>query len=301
MILLLGFLWVGRAQAEPDAQERGERAALEARVAELERLLSRGEAQELPSASAQGGLRVEVGERVRHAVAIGGPVEVGGLVRGTAVGLGGDVRVEPGGQVEGDAVALGGEVQIEEGAQVSGRTLALSPLGSALSLLGLPGEGGLGALWTSLARRLALLLVFVAAGTVASSLWPRQIEEIGRRLSERPFWYGIVGATLSAGLGLGALVFALTIIGLPLSLLFLFVLGLAWLLGTVAACRSVGRAVARRGPVPEERAWLLGAGVFVLLAMLPGLGSVVALLIGLPAAGAAVVAGLDPQPRPRSW
>lgn len=278
-----------------------EAPALEERVELLERLLLVDDEPELPSASARGGVRVHVNQAVRNAVGLGGPVEIAGSVRGHAVGLGGDVYVEPGGQVDGDAVALGGEVRVDEGGEVTGRTLALTPQESARSLFGLPGSAGPGRMFERLARRFAVLLGFVAAGTLAISLWPDQVDEIGRRLSDRPFWYGIAGAVLTMALLLGAVVFALTVIGLPLSLLFVFVLGLAWLMGLVAACRSVGRRLLKSSEYGEVGAWLVGASLFIVVAMVPALGTVVVMLIGFPAVGAAVVAGLSREPAPRSW
>jgi len=256
---------------------------------------------ELPSASGRGGVRVQVSETVRNAVGLGGPVGVAGSVRGHAVGLGGDVHVEPGGQVDGDAVSLGGQVRIDEGGAVTGRTLALTPQESASSFFGLPGQDGLSGLVERLSRRLALLLGFVAAGTLAISLWPDQVDEIGRRLSDRPFWYGIAGAVLTMALLLGALFFGVTVIGIPLALLFVFVLGLSWLMGLVAACRSVGRRLLKRSDHGEVGTWLVGAALFIVLAMVPALGTVVVMLIGFPAVGAAVVAGLSRDPAPRSW
>lgn len=304
LLLLIGL--VGPTRAEQPAVEAadpsaGEREALEERVALLERLLLVEAGDELASTSGQGGVSVPVGEVVRNAVGLGGPVEVGGSVRGHAVGLGGDVTVQQGGQVDGDAVALGGEVLIQDGGQVTGRTLALSPQESASRLLILPGADGLAGMAGTLARRLAMLLAFVAAGTLAISLWPGQVDEIGRRLSDRPFWYGIAGAVLTMALLIGATVLTVTVIGIPIALLFVFVLGLAWLMGLVAACRSVGRHLSKRFQFDETASWLLGALLFVVLAMVPALGTIMVMLIGFPAAGAAVVASLSQEPAPRSW
>ncbi|MCK6507526.1 hypothetical protein L6R53_29865, partial [Myxococcota bacterium] len=276
-------------------------AELERRLADLEDQLGAPAQGGPPSVSGRGGLRVDREQVVRDAVGLGGPVEVSGTVMGTAVGLGADVRVEPGGQVHGDAVSLGGEVVVEEGGSVAGRSLQIGPDDGAEVLLAVPGEGGLSALLHTLARRLAMLLAFVSAGTLALSMWPRQVDEIADRLGDRPFWYGMAGAVLTGALGLGAVVMTLTVIGLPVAVLFLVVLSLAWLMGLVAACRTVGRRLGVAVEQGDLRAWLVGAAVFAVLALVPLAGTLVALVLGFPAVGAAVVAGLSGERPARQW
>ena len=297
--------------ARPSAPQAGSarqgapgRSALD-RVAELERRLTTLESQQqppgLPSRSGRGGVRVETDETVQDAVGLWGPVLVAGTVRGTAVGLGSDVLVQDGGRVEGDAVSLGGKVTVAPGGDLSGQAVELGPVEGAEAALGLPDPHNLRSYVRAMGRRLALLLAFLAAGTLALTTWPQQVDEVALRLSDRPFWYGMTGAVLTVGLGLGAGLMALTVIGLPLAVLFLMVLGLAWLIGLVALCRTVGRRLGPSMGRADVTAWLLGAAVFSLLSLVPVLGIVVALLMGFPAVGAAVVGGLSREQHVRQW
>lgn len=298
----------GRAQVDVDDQEGSaldkalDRVAeLEHRLANLEDRVEAPRQDALPSVSGRGGISIPVSDVVRDAVGLGGPVEVSGTVRGTAVGLGADVLVREGGTIDGDAVSLGGDVVVEPGGQIAGRSLQLGPEEGAELVLAMPGDGGLGDLARSLGRRLAFLLAFISAGTLAISTWPDQVDDISQRLSDRPFWYGMAGAVLTAALGMGAVVLTLTVIGLPIAVLFLVVLGLAWLMGLVAVCRTAGRRLGFAADKGDAIAWLGGAALFAVLVMVPVLGTVIALVIGFPAVGAAVVAGLSRERPAREW
>lgn len=273
---------------------------LERRLAELEGQLSTKEDPDRPqSRSGRGGLTIAVDELVRDAVGLGGPVDVAGTVEGNAVGLGGDVRVRDGGKVDGHAVSFGGEVVVEPGGTLTGEALELDVEDGATVALAVPRPDDWTGTLRDLARRFALLLGLAAAGTLAVTLWPRQVDEVARRITTRPFWYGIAGAALTTALTLGASVLAITVIGLPVSVLFLFVLALAWLVGVSAVCRVAGERLpggASRSPLA---AYLVGAGLLALISMVPVLGSAVTVLLALPAVGAAVVAGLSDEPEDR--
>ena len=201
--------------ASPAVEASPAETAARDRVAELERRLSSLEAQQAeptegpPSRSGRGGVRVAVDEVVQDAVGLWGPVEVAGTVRGTAVGLGADVLVHDGGRVEGDAVSLGGQVRVEPGGALGGHAVELGPVEGAEAALALPDAHDLGGYVRALARRAAFLLAFLAAGTLALSTWPGQVDEVALRLSDRPFWYGITGAVLTLGLSMGAWVLGL--------------------------------------------------------------------------------------------
>lgn len=287
--------------ARPPSGEAAHIEALEARIAEIEGRLRGGSPSEGPPSVSGRGVRVDPSEVVLDAVGLGGPVEVAGTVRGNAVGLGADVVVHDGAAVDGHAVALGGDVRVEPGASVTGRQLSLDVEEGAESALAIPVSGDLARFGRSMARRLALLLVFAAAGTLAVAMWPQQIDEVSARISDRPFWYGMAGAALTAGLGLGAVVMSITIIGLPIALLFLVVLSLAWLVGMAAVCRTAGRRLAFARQRGDTAAYLAGAALVAVLAMVPAVGTILALAIGFPAVGAAVVAGLSNERHRRDW
>jgi hypothetical protein len=253
---------------------------------------------------------IEADEVVAEAVSLTGPVDVYGRVLGNAVGMGADVRVHPGGRVDGDAVSLGGRVDVRDGGIVSGDRVALgdpggAPAGPAAAAaispaapLISPGSidhlAMLGQL-RDLARRIAVLLSFAAAGVLVVGFWPRQVDHVAALVSTRPVWYGFVGAVLGALLLGGATLLGLTIIGLPLSLLLVLALAGGGLLGFV----SLGKAIGARFPgVSEQGGWLaflVGAGLLTAVAFLPWFGPALIGLLVLPALGAALASRFGNQ------
>lgn len=250
-------------------------------------------------------------ETVAEAVSLTGPVDVYGHVLGNAVGMGADVRVHRGGRVDGDAVSLGGRIDVREGGIVVGDRVALGstpldadPPASAAALLPaatpLISQGSIDHLamldqLRDLARRVAVLLSFAAAGVLVVGFWPRQVDHVAELVSSRPVWYGFVGGVLGVLLLGGALVLGLTVIGLPLSLLLVLALAGSGLLGFV----SLGKAIGARFPgVREQGGWLaflVGAGLLTAVAFLPWVGPALIGLLVLPALGAALASRFGNQ------
>ncbi len=292
------------APAEP-GPGADELADLEARLAAVEARLDALEAggaglAEEPTAEAveadgsapdlvrwDGAVEVPEGEVVGEAVSYTGPVVVRGTVRGDAVSFASDVRVTATGRVEGDAVSFGGGVTVDPGGRVDGDRVALGRDGSALTGAFTPARTGM-ALVHGIARRLALLLAAMGIGVLVAGLWPDRVERIAERLAQRPFWYGVAGAVLLGVGGLAGVAFALTIVGIPLTMVILALLGIGWLLGSVALCRLLGARLAPMEGRPSWAPFLVGAGLLAALGLVPGVGPVVLILAALPAVGAAV-------------
>ena len=238
-------------------------AAVEARLAELER----ASASAPPSTGSRTGpagtevlsltgpVVVEPGMVVAEAVSLTGPVDVYGHVLGNAVGLAADVTVHPGGWVRWRRGSIGGRVAVAEGATVLGDKLAMgaeeraasSPLaveGALTSMHGvIPDGSATGEALISgvrqLARRLAVLLGLAAAGVLVVGFLPRHVDGVVDRLTRRPFWHTFLGGFWGLLLR-GALLLALTIIGLPISLLLLLAVAAGGLLGIVGVGTAIG-------------------------------------------------------------
>ena len=273
------------------------------RVKELEARLRVVESRDLPRAGATvevaldpgihtGPLIVAIGERLEQAVAFGGPVDVHGDVVGDAVSVGSDVLVRSTGVVEGNAVAVGGNVVVEPGGHVAGDRVALGEPNAVTSVAGAFGDASPKGLMRGVFRQLSVLSCLMGAGVLLMGLWPQNVERVARPLGDRPFWYAIAGAILTASFVVGSGLLAITLVGIPLAVLLSIVLAVAWLLGVVALCKAIGE----RFPVLERRgAWatfLAGAVILGAVSLLPYVGPLLIVLVGFPAVGAALLTRL---------
>jgi hypothetical protein len=290
--------------AAPDDSDVTKEQLLE-RVKELEARLRVVESRDLPLAGNvsvtpvqdpgvryAGTLLVPSGERLPKAVAFGGPVDVEGAVSGDAVSVGSDVVVRSTGIVEGNAVAVGGNVVVEPGGQVEGDRVAIGEPNATASFAGAFGDRTPNGVVRGLFRQLSVLSCLMGAGVLLMGLWPQNVERVARPLGDRPFWYAIAGAILTASFVVGSGLLAITLVGIPLAVLLSIVLAVAWLLGVVALCKAIGE----RFPVLERSgAWatfLAGAVILGAVSLVPYLGPMLIVLVGFPAVGAALLTRL---------
>lgn len=275
-----------------------------------------------PIATQGGGLVVAADASREGTVSFGGPVDVfgvvdgdvvsmggavrvhdGGVVDGSVVSVGGDVWVDGGAVVEGDAVSIGGRVHVDPEGEVGGDQVAAGPGGElplGASVLGVDrrveiedadeDEGWSALGWLhGLVRRFSLGLAFAGAGVLLVGIWPRQVARVGAVLPGNLLWYGLAGAILAAALSVTSALFAVTIIGLPLSLLVLGLLAAGWMLGLVALCTAVGERMPWSQGKGAWAAFLVGAGLLAAITFVPWLGVAVVMALGFPALGAALM------------
>lgn len=171
-------------------------------------------------------------------VAIGGDIEVFGLVEGDVVSVGGEVFVRPGGAVEGDVVSLGGEISRDPGARILGSDIDLHVLpGWAMDLLR-PGVGHLPL------RALATFLVLGALCLLAlfvDLFWGGRASGLTSVVRDR-FWSSLgIGLIVLLLAPPTILLLAVTLIGIPLAVLAPPFLFLGLLVGFVLVARQVGQ------------------------------------------------------------
>ncbi len=186
-------------------------------------------------------------------VVLDGPVTIGGQVGGDVIALHGPIRLLATAQVTGNVMA-GGNLIVVDGAQVSGevrRDVGFTLAGPV---------GVLGALLVSAAVAISILVV----GLLGLLLAPRGLERTAEAARTAPFAVAGWGVALAVGVPIGAVVLAVTIVGLPLGLALLLGVGLLWLLGQAAVTYAIGRLVVR---APRSRVgalfagWAIGAAV----------------------------------------
>lgn len=263
---------------------------------------------------------------VRDAVVLGNDLVVEGLVAGDAVALGGDVFVADGARIDGDAVALGGRVSIAPGGQAFRRAeLPLHPLQGTLTHLPArpqppkppkapdgrqiriethahgptavppaPTSPGGPGLW----GRLVGFLAFAGAGVLTVGLVPGRVTRVARSLETHPVRAVLAGLLLTVSLLLASLLFAITLVGLPVSFVLLGLLGLGWLLGFVGLCQAIGDQLpGAEGGRGRWLAFLVGAIAVSLVGLLPWVGTILVVAASVVGTGAAFASNLGASPR----
>lgn len=222
-------------------------------------------------------------------VVLGGTLALGGTVAGDVFHLGGDLALADGARVDGRLVAAGGELQVAQGATVVGGVLRDLEAASEL-VRPAPSLG-------QRVARLAVQIALLALAALAMASWaPRALDRTSEALAHHPLVAVSMGA-LSALVGLVLLVaMVATVVLIPVALVggvgFAVAIGFGWLAwGTL-----IGRALVRRGRLPDGAvAIAVGTAVFVVAetvaATVPWFGGAVALLASVAALGAVVLTG----------
>jgi hypothetical protein len=279
------------------AQQEAELAALRARQGE--------EASSLPpldgpvaAARVQfGDVEIATGETVEEVVSVGGDVLVRGAVAGDAVSIFGDVRVTPSGRVDGDVVSVGGEVMVDGAVDGDRVSLGVDPPPAPLDAgvdrhaTGSMIASSSAATVEWLYHRVVWMLTIAGSSVLVIGLAPDRVGRVAASLERSPVRSALVGVLGSGSLVAFALLLVAMTVGLasPVALGILVALLVAWLMGFVAFCQSMGD----RLPVASRvhGRWIsLAAGVVVLgfSSLLPWVGWLAIMVISMIGVGASL-------------
>jgi hypothetical protein len=249
-----------------------------------------------------GNVTVEEDQEVDDAVAYGGSLFIKGRVRNDAVAFGGNVQLGPHAVVGGDAVAFGGNVERESGAKVRGQVLSFGGKGGGLSAIG-PSEkkarasdkhSGSAIFWL-----LIKFAIYFALGFVFIMFAPRPMKHLESEIRRDPLRCGLTGLLGAlAILGLGALL-AITIVGIPFTLVLFVVTVVGIAMGYSALASEVGTRLPVLRANRKTQAAVLALGILVLLVLqlIPVLGTMVLVVTGCVALGATIRTRFGTRPR----
>ena len=258
--------------------------------------------------------RVERGQEVEMAIAIGKPLTVAGRVNGAAVSVSGSVTLESSAMVVGDVIALGGEVQVKPGAVVLGRRLGLAsfwvkPLAKVLALAMKKETLYLAVILLQLGVYAFLFLV----GLLVIALWPQRVAGVRSYLGAHPL-LSLLGGVLLFATWIGiCLILALTFGLFAASPVLTYLAAAIVLLGPIALCGLGllgGTAffiwLGDLLPLPPKQknpllALSLGLLLTTAVTIVPYVGPVVQLLVSLLGPGAVLLSRLGtylPPPLP---
>lgn len=225
-------------------------------------------------------------EHVGDVASFGGPITVQGHVWGDVTSFGGPIELRNGAMVEGDAVSFGGVVHVADGARLKGDRVNMA--GSrAFNLKGAQEQQSKGFL-AGLFSKLIFLLSFAGAGVLVVGLFPERVTRVASDIAAHPVRNTVLGALFAGVISIATVLFAITILGLPVSLLMVALLGLAWLLGFVGLCQAVGdRLPFDKKPHGRWIAFLVGVLVVSFVGALPFVGWLAVLIVSVLGIGAA--------------
>lgn len=218
---------------------------------------------------------VPTSQTVENVVVIGGDAIIQGTVRDSVVVIDGNLDILRTAHIKGVVLVMGGKINQEPGAQVTDNVLNITfdqPLWNSLLI----GGAMLIGLWfvrllASLAFMIGPVLLFFIVGRKMDS-FESLLERSVWRLMTVGFVSGIVMLTVS-------ILLSITVIGIPLAIVLVLFVLLAFLTGLTAISKTIGRWV----PGTQERPlWMsVFGGALILTAAfnVPLFGGILLLLL----------------------
>jgi hypothetical protein len=222
-------------------------------------------------------------------------VHRGAHVQGDLNAVGGNVTVEDGAEVEGDVGVMGGTLHRGEHAEIGGDVVRTDSedhdekanTGGKLKHL-LVNIGGA-------ITRSAFLFIF---GAILLALGTRRMETLRAEVAARPmrsFAMGVVGLLGSI---LFFIVLCITVIGIPVALLGLFLAVFGGYAGVIAVLTTVGEALLRHKTTNTYVHLAVGCALFLVASSIPFVGGFVTAVVALAGYGVFVAtraAGFIPE------
>lgn len=228
---------------------------------------------------------VPPGQSVVDVVVIGGDATIAGNVKNSVVAINGDVNVRSTAHIDGVIVVIGGHLHQEEGADVAKDIVSISFDNATVNSL-IIGSGlilGIGAF------KLAASLILIILPILMVAIGKRKTAAVVDRYRNAPR-----GKLFALGFFTALLFFAvcvlllLTIVGIPIILLFALFLLIALAIGTTVVSHVLGEQIRRAADKPEWARAGIGAFILVSTMNIPFIGMLLFLALILFSLGVSV-------------
>lgn len=260
-----------------------------------------------------GSVTLEAGSTVTgDAVILGGSMAANGTIEGDLFSLGGSLELSETSVIQGDLNTLGGSTRgvaqaDVQGEVVSDESLVLPVPINGLNNLRLPNlQMQVNPFW-SLLWFIIQTLLWAAIAVMVVLFLPRPTQRVSQTVVAQPL--------VASGLGFLTVVVApfvllfltIIIIGIPVALLAILLLIVAWVFGFVAVGAEVGRRLAQMSKADWALPVSAGLGTFLLALIANGIGKIVPcvgwivpFLVGIIGLGAVVLTRFGTLPYPRT-
>jgi hypothetical protein len=226
-------------------------------------------------------VEISVGAEVGQVLVLKGNATIVGRVKHNVWVISGNALVRDSAYIGGDVVCVGGKIELEPGAVVLGSRVELN---GEFSLRALPFQTILHWLY-----RLMWIMIIVACGLLVFALavarWmPDWVIALAESIDHDLAWNliaGILGISVILPLTLGL---GLSVLGLPIALLFACALGIGICLGLVAMGCLIGYKITNRYRLLPST--LLGVCVIIGIFFIPLVGIFLTFILSLPGLGA---------------
>jgi cytoskeletal protein CcmA (bactofilin family) len=240
----------------------------------------------------------------------GGSLQVDGKVTGNILATGGSINLASSAVVSGDISTLGATLNRAPGAQVFGN---INNGLSGPAEITVPGNIQVPntILHTEVNIIVQTFLFFLRAFLWAALailvvlFLPRQVDQVSQAAVAQPLISAGLGVLTAVILPLVLVLVAITIIGIPVSLLGVLALVVTWAFGIVVLGLEVGKRLAQMLKVDLAVPVMAGAGTFILVLVMNGIkvaipciGWIFAALIGCLGLGAVLLTRYGTQPYP---
>ena len=238
-------------------------------------IFSPGSAEARNKVRIGGNVVVEEGTEVKDAVAVGGSVTVNGKVRDSAVAVGGSVTLGPRAVIGKDVVSIGGAVNQAQGSKIHGDVVELNIPGVSSIIPFFLEDTASGWFWTF---KIISLLGFLALAVLLVALLQKPFDLITDNVQQnlgKVILWAVLGLVVLVPL---AIFLAISVVGIPLIALEVFLAGIAFLVGYIAIAQLIGDKIAALMKRPALSViWLTVMGLLVLwlIGWVPFLGSLV--------------------------
>lgn len=264
-----------------------------------------------------GNLTLENGSRVTGNIVIfGGSVEIASNVNGDVSIVGGSVHLASGAAVNGSVNVAGGSASQDEGATVKGGINRTNSFGPSFGRFftppfifapGLPGSlAAAQATGFALLQAIITALALAALGVLLVVFFPGPTRQVMTTIQGSPVPSLGVGCLTFVVAPILTVVLAITLIGIPVSVLLGFALAAAVIFGWIAIGYLAGERILEALKVKDFAplvAVMVGVILLELLRHVPCLGFVIGVLLGTAALGAVVLTrfGTRPYPFTPAW
>jgi len=222
-----------------------------------------------------GDVVVAAGTEVKDAVAVGGSVTVNGKVLDSAVAVGGSVTLGPDAVIGKDVVSIGGAVKQAQGAVIHGDVVELNIPGVSAIVPFFIEDSASSWFWTF---KIVSLLGFLTLAVLLVALLPKPFDLITVNVQQnvgKVILWAVLGLVVLVPL---AIFLAISVVGIPLIALEVFLAGIAFLVGYIAIAQLIGDKIAALMKRPALGViWLTVMGLLALwlIGWVPILGSLV--------------------------